>query len=192
MALTQEWSTVPSDGGGEMLIAYSPLIAISTILFLSLLAAVILFKFLESSAIIEKREHRVGGALAGFLLIFSSLSLTYIRLDPHPANVPQKTWTISGFVDYRGETSFSDLRIEPAPDQLSVVGNDGKFSLRNVPWVDDTLIELYVGETGQTLLLDNENSRINELTKVIRLRDPWKLVDQSVSNEVTAEFLDGH
>jgi len=49
-------------------------VGVVTILFtLSLFAAWILFKFLQSTASITKKEYRMGGAAAGFLIIYGGL-----------------------------------------------------------------------------------------------------------------------
>lgn len=58
-----------------------PLVIITTLFGLSLLAAWILFKFLQSSAGVSKPEYQLGGAVAGFVIILSLLSVTYIQID---------------------------------------------------------------------------------------------------------------
>src|ERR1039458_3589843 len=56
-------------------------IGVVTILFtLSLLAAWILFKFLQSTAAITKKEYQMGGAAAGFLIIYGALYYSYSGL----------------------------------------------------------------------------------------------------------------
>ena len=56
-------------------------IGVVTILFtLSLLAAWILFKFLQSTATITKKEYQMGGAAAGFLIIYGALYYSYSGL----------------------------------------------------------------------------------------------------------------
>jgi len=56
-------------------------VGVVTILFtLSLLAAWILFKFLQSTASITKKEYQMGGAAAGFLIIYGALYYSYSGL----------------------------------------------------------------------------------------------------------------
>src|ERR1035438_5802924 len=56
-------------------------VGVVTILFtLSLLAAWILFKFLQSTASITKKEYQMGGAAAGFLIIYGALYYSYSQL----------------------------------------------------------------------------------------------------------------
>ena len=56
-------------------------VGVVTVLFvLSLLAAWILFKFLQSTAAITKKEYQMGGAAAGFLIIYGALYYSYSGL----------------------------------------------------------------------------------------------------------------
>ncbi len=56
-------------------------VGVVTILFtLSLIAAWILFKFLQSTAAITKKEYQMGGAAAGFLIIYGALYSSYTHL----------------------------------------------------------------------------------------------------------------
>jgi hypothetical protein len=56
-------------------------VGVVTVLFtLSLFAAWILFKFLQSTASITKKEYQMGGAAAGFLIIYGALYYSYSEL----------------------------------------------------------------------------------------------------------------
>jgi hypothetical protein len=56
-------------------------IGVVTILFtLSLVAAWILFKFLQSTASINRKEYQMGGAEAGFLIIYGVLNYSYTSI----------------------------------------------------------------------------------------------------------------
>jgi hypothetical protein len=57
------------------------LVVISVLFGLSLLAAWVLFSLLKSSAAVSKPEYQLGGAAAGFVVILSLLSITYIQVD---------------------------------------------------------------------------------------------------------------
>jgi hypothetical protein len=56
------------------------LIVIAVLFLLSLLAAYVLFKWLDSAAIIKRQGYQAGGAFAGFLLIFGSLTVAHFKL----------------------------------------------------------------------------------------------------------------
>jgi hypothetical protein len=57
-------------------------LAVISVLFgLSLLAAWVLFERLKSTATLSKPEYRLGGAAAGFVVILTILSVTYIQVD---------------------------------------------------------------------------------------------------------------
>ncbi len=58
-----------------------PLFVISVLFGLSLLAAWVLFKVLQSTATVSKPEYQLGGAAAGFVVILTLLSVTYIQVD---------------------------------------------------------------------------------------------------------------
>ena len=53
------------------------LVAVTALFFCSLVAAVVLFAVLKSTAVITKKEYQVGGAAAGFLLIYATLFGSY-------------------------------------------------------------------------------------------------------------------
>jgi hypothetical protein len=58
-----------------------PLVIISVLFGLSLLAAWVLFKVLKSTAAVTNKDYQLGGAAAGFVVILSLLSFTYMRVD---------------------------------------------------------------------------------------------------------------
>ena len=58
-----------------------PLVVISVLFSLSLLAAWILFRVLQSTATVSKPEYQLGGAAAGFVVILSILILAYMQVD---------------------------------------------------------------------------------------------------------------
>jgi hypothetical protein len=58
-----------------------PLVIISVLFGLSLLAAYVLFKVLKSTATVTKPEYQLGGAAAGFVVILTILSFTYMQVD---------------------------------------------------------------------------------------------------------------
>ena len=58
----------------------SPLIVVAVLLILSLCSAVVLFQFLESFANVENKTVSLGGAAAGFVVIFLLLRDTYFKV----------------------------------------------------------------------------------------------------------------
>jgi hypothetical protein len=57
-----------------------PLVVISVLFSLSLLAAWVLFNVLKSTAKVTKPEYQLGGAAAGFVVILTLLSVFYMQL----------------------------------------------------------------------------------------------------------------
>jgi type II secretory pathway pseudopilin PulG len=57
------------------------LVVVAALFACSLAAAVVLFKILQSTAVIQKKEYQVGGAAAGFLLIYAALYGSYHQLQ---------------------------------------------------------------------------------------------------------------
>ena len=94
------------------------LVVVSVIFALSLVGAFVLFKFLKSAAIIKRPGYQAGGALAGFLLIFGALYVSYSELEANAAEraAAVALWTVAGDVFLEGDdqnsadVEVSDLR----------------------------------------------------------------------------------
>ena len=56
-------------------------LAVAIIFALSLLGAVVLFRFFKSSAIIKKKAYQAGGAVAGFAIVYSLLFGSYYQIE---------------------------------------------------------------------------------------------------------------
>ena len=56
-------------------------LAVAIIFALSLVGAVVLFRFFKSSAIIKKKAYQAGGAVAGFAIIYSLLFGSYYQIE---------------------------------------------------------------------------------------------------------------
>ena len=56
-------------------------LAVAIMFALSLLGAVVLFRFFKSSAIIKKKAYQAGGAVAGFAIIYSLLFGSYYEIE---------------------------------------------------------------------------------------------------------------
>lgn len=59
----------------------STLFVISVIFMLSLVGAVVLFKFFRSSAIVKTKSYQAGGAIAGFIIIYATLYGSYYQIE---------------------------------------------------------------------------------------------------------------
>jgi hypothetical protein len=74
---------------------YEILIVVTVIFTLSIIAALILFKVLKSTAIVKKAGYQAGGALAGFIIIFSTLYYSYESLcNKIPADTVKKDYIV--------------------------------------------------------------------------------------------------
>jgi hypothetical protein len=59
----------------------NPTMAVVILFVLSLTGALVLFRFLKSSALIKGRSYQAGGALAGFVIIYYMVSSFYYKID---------------------------------------------------------------------------------------------------------------
>ena len=57
------------------------LIVVSTLFSLSLLGAFVLFYFLKATAVVKNKRYQAGGALAGFIVLYSALSGSHIYIE---------------------------------------------------------------------------------------------------------------
>jgi hypothetical protein len=141
-----------------------PLVVISVLFSLSLLAAWVLFNVLKSTAKVSKPEYQLGGAAAGFVVILTLLSVFYIQVGSKQ-NQDTINKLMSQLADARAEAEkgracLADVATEvtyagtvsPSVDAAYVVlgissvqlQQDGKFAIkvRNVKPTD--LPYLYV------------------------------------------------
>lgn len=58
-----------------------PVLEVTALFLMSLLGAVILFKFFKSAALVRTKEYRAGGAIAGFIILFGILYSSYYQLE---------------------------------------------------------------------------------------------------------------
>ena len=126
------------------------LLVISILFGLSLLAAWILFKVLQSTAAVKRSDYQLGGAVAGFVVILSLLSVTYMQVDNRRHSdqlarltadlVEAKNRAAEGrqcLVDDQKEIVFSGT-VSPSVDGANVVlgisavqlQSDGKFAIK--------------------------------------------------------------
>lgn len=110
------------------------LLVIVILFFLSLTGAYVLFRFLESSAVINDKRYKAGGAIAGFILIYGILFGGYFKLE---ANKIQK---IEGTITPNQQFSKIVLAIKQTDPDMH-----GKFRLSaNCIDLDKDDVKIYV------------------------------------------------
>jgi type II secretory pathway pseudopilin PulG len=104
----------------------------------SLAAAVVLFKILKSTAVIQKKEYQVGGAAAGFLVIYAALYGSYHQLQERSLAREAQDQTLAACKASLLEDVTIQGTINPPIKQATVIlGRDsttaddsGRFSLK--------------------------------------------------------------
>ncbi|MBZ5726419.1 MAG: hypothetical protein LAP87_15640 [Acidobacteriia bacterium] len=134
-------------------------VGVVTILFtLSLVAAWILFKFLQSTATITKKEYQMGGAAAGFLIIYGALYSSYTHLATVARDQSKNDLAVCVTNLQKSKDENSDVSIkgavDPPPRNAWVVfatktvslPNDGtfRFSARRKDVKSDDPPDIYV------------------------------------------------
>ena len=129
-----------------------PLLVITALFSMSLIAAWVLFKILHSTATVTKPQYQLGGAAAGFVVILSILSITYIQVNGKLNDVQSAQQRISD-LEKKLELGKSCLEAEesevtyagtvsPALQEANVISvvteakvqQDGRFAFQsNVP-----------------------------------------------------------
>ncbi len=159
-----------------------PLVAIVTVFSLSLTGAVVLFRFLKSSAIIKRKEYRAGGALAGFLLIFATLHLSFNEYSKNLDTSRPIEWTIVGKVNKAGSESHDQVNIQQIPERPYTVSRaTGSFDLRGVKQMNDEgLPRIYVTSLDDRyhpvdIRINETNAEIDRHNHVIMLKEVVEL-----------------
>jgi len=158
-------------------------IAETTVIFiLSLIGAIVLFKFLQSSALIQKAGYQAGGALAGFLLIFGILHYSMGSLSNSLNATRTPPWAITGTVRKASATKHDMVRIKQVPPVPFVFTNEtGDFELGNVAVLPGSMPKIVVESEGyfpQTIDLKQEkflklyDVRIDSDAQKISLMNP--------------------
>jgi len=141
-----------------------PLAAIAALCGLSLGAAFVLFKFLQSTASVTKPEYQLGGAAAGFVVILGVLSFTYMKVSDKQSadalksanqqiqdlqaklqNAEQRLKTFEAPVTYAGSVSPSlqDAYVVFAIAEAKVQ-QDGRFAFKTHSIQPADLPSIYV------------------------------------------------
>lgn len=107
------------------------ILEVGILFFLSLLGAVILFKFFKSSAIVKNKQYQAGGAIGGFIIIFLLLTTSYYKLEQTKND---------SITERLRETS---AKLESLNQKLQLLSIEGKIS----PSIQDAKVVLSVKET---------------------------------------------
>ncbi len=159
---------------------------VAVFFLLSLVGAYVLFKILESSAVVKRPGYQAGGALAGFLLIFGTLAVTHQNLA---LGETDDQWTIEGTVVRRGvpEDRHFGISVSVIPRQTASSNHDGSFTLDNIkPARAEQARKLQFSSEGYfpyDLTVDMDNAVFDSKKKVIKLQDPVELRPDSDPNE---------
>jgi hypothetical protein len=129
---------------------------------LSLVGAVVLFKFLKSSALVKNKSYRAGGALAGFVIIYGVLFGSILKIEQlktgelsqelDSARKQLEITVVSGAV----EPDKGPLKVRLVFDAQVPDSTEGRFNF-NVPRVvlDDPGIAVYAVTDDDHVILDN-------------------------------------
>ncbi len=169
----------------------NPLLTIGIIFSLSLVGAIVLFKCLKSSAMIQKASYQAGGAVAGFILIYSMLYYSYSEINA--VSGPQR-WTVEGQIQLENaEFDSQDLTILVKPPENHLY-HSGAFVIEKVPIKypfgtrKPSLIVTKTGYKPTEIILDNSQPNIicNQKTKNIKIKPPIALKKQIRYTEAAA------
>ena len=166
----------------DILVYTPPLVAVSAIFLLSLIGAVVMFRFLKATAVFKTVQGQASGALAGFLMILAALGGIYLKLTPGTADA--ELWTITGRVETEGSNQprYVEVRVLPPPPQgLTNGGRD--FRLEHVEVVSGVWPELQLSATGffpETVLLKAGDLELYPERKLAVIKKPLALAPESV------------
>jgi len=117
------------------------LLAVGIIFLLSLTGAIVLFKFLKSSALIKNEKYKAGGAIAGFIILFGVIFGSYYELKKNKIadlqNELKKECQKSVLLEQKLQASTIDGIITPNIQETKIVlaveqtdaDSDGRFRL---------------------------------------------------------------
>jgi hypothetical protein len=168
----------------------SALMELIIIVSICLIATVVLFKVLKSSASIDSsakaeyvisiKKSRViaGGALAGFIILFGLITNFYYYLETEECKNKWKhqPWTITGHIVKENDQLYRGINVNYIPHQpaFRINGADGSFSLyrvmicKSIKW--PTLQFSCNGYMPDNYKLTHKNVDVDEDSKIIQLK----------------------
>ncbi len=105
----------------------NPLLVVPILFGLSLAAAVILFRFLKSSAVIQTAKYQAGGAIAGFVIVYGLLHFSFEKISGFQDEIKKQEQTIydlkSKTKDFEEFTASRDITgtVDPYSDHTKIV-----------------------------------------------------------------------
>lgn len=156
------------------------LIVIVVIFGSSLAGAFVLFKILRSTALITKVGYQAGGALAGFLLIYSALYYSFQHSLQTAGLWEPDDWTIVGTVKRTDTNNHEKILIKVLPPKpFALTDESGFFRLTHVEitkeqakgeiWPEITIHS--DGYFPRTISIKAENAEIRTKRRRIDLED---------------------
>ncbi len=150
---------------------------------LSLICTFILFKFLKSSASIIKPTWRAGGAIAGFILIFSmSFYFTDSWIDKYKIwEQETKSYDIDGVILLDSALYHDGIEIiEMPPSERTITKKDGSFTLEGVRFYRNEISGFIIQANRENYFsekkeFDTSEFEINEHKLFITIKDTIKL-----------------
>ncbi len=158
-------------------------IVVMLVMFLcSLGGAYVLFRLLKSTATIQKKGYRAGGALAGFLLIYGLLYYSYDRMNKSYEAPSVAVWTIKGTVQKSDAANHKGITVRNVPPTpMAITDARGSFRLEGVRTLggeDAPGVELYIENNGYypvPLSVNQKNATYDKKDGTITLAEDIKL-----------------
>jgi hypothetical protein len=100
----------------------NPLIIVFVLFSLSLIAAVILFAFFKSTAVIRTPRYQAGGAIAGFVIVFAILQLSFTKVSGYATQQQTINDLQAKVVEYDKFTRSHDISgsVDPYSEKTKV------------------------------------------------------------------------
>jgi hypothetical protein len=105
----------------------------------SLIASIVLFKFLKSSAVINNKSYQAGGALAGFVIVFTTsyfvinnwMKTISVTEQKQPV---EKVCTMIGNIKLEGRQVNDGIRVSIQPSSpMTTTDPNGDFRINEIP-----------------------------------------------------------
>jgi type II secretory pathway pseudopilin PulG len=141
----------------------SPLIIVVSLFGLSLFAAIILFKFLKSTALITNEKYQAGGAIAGFIIVYGMLHGSFTQLADYSQTIRTDVQTIGEqktrleqLSKFTQESTLTGTVTPNTPDTLVLISAwegqadlGGEFSLKAPCLVGNDAVKLIITQQGR-------------------------------------------
>lgn len=165
----------------------SPLFSIVVFFLLSLLGAIVLFRYLKSSATIKKAEYQAGGAIAGFLLVYGILYGSYLSIKQDTGYTEKLDWVIVGKVVKEGSRLNDGVEVTYYPPTPNIISNkSGEFRLTGIKMTKQEFEEMNFlelnfqteGYFDMTEKINLEQLEIHENERKIYIKTPVELIKE--------------